>query len=237
MIKKLLSRVKNRIAYIYARTSSNKYANFLRAKGCRIGKNIWWGRIKTIEIDYSRPLLVDIGDDCRINTGFTLMTHDASSNVFRVKYHDFVPSSGLVKIGNNVYFGRHCTVLKGVNIGDNCIIGYGSLVTKDIPANSVAAGRPAKVICDLDTYYQKRKKIALEEAFAYARRIQEVTGRKPTIEEMYEEFPYFMDGDADDSMLKIPISYQTRGFYEEWKTSHKAPYKDFDDFLKAAGIE
>lgn len=232
-----LLRACNRLLYIYSRTSAKRYERFLRNKGIRIGKNIFWGKIKTIEIDYSRPLLVEIGDDVRINTGFTLLTHDAATYVFRKRYHDFISSSGLIKIGNNVYFGRHCTVLKGVTIGNNCIIGYGALVTKDIPANSVAVGIPAKVICDLDTYYKKRKEVALKEAFAYAKRIKEVTGRKPTIKEMYEEFPFYLDGDKEDSSLKIPVKYQTRGFYNEWKMKHKAPYSNFDDFLHAAGIE
>ena len=65
------------------------------------------------------------------------MTHDFGTFVFRNLYHDFVPSSGKVSIGNNVYIGRDVTILKGVNIGDNCIIGLGSIVTKDIPSNSV----------------------------------------------------------------------------------------------------
>lgn len=51
-----------------------------------------------------------------------------------------------VKIGNNVWLGSEVTVLKGVTIGDNAVIGAKSLVTKDIPPNCVAAGIPAKVI-------------------------------------------------------------------------------------------
>jgi serine acetyltransferase len=43
----------------------------------------------------------------------------------------------------------------GVTIGDNCIIGAGSIVTKNIPSNSVAAGMPARVICSIDEYYHK----------------------------------------------------------------------------------
>ncbi len=51
-----------------------------------------------------------------------------------------------VKIGNNVWVGMDVTVMPGVEIGDNSIIGAGSIVTKDIPANVVAAGNPCKVI-------------------------------------------------------------------------------------------
>ncbi|MNT86371.1 putative acetyltransferase [compost metagenome] len=49
-------------------------------------------------------------------------------------------------VGNNVWFGGNVTVLPGVTIGDNSIIGAGSVVTKDIPANVVAVGNPCKVI-------------------------------------------------------------------------------------------
>lgn len=50
-----------------------------------------------------------------------------------------------VVIGNNVWIGGNVTILPGVKIGDNCTIGAGSVVTKDIPANSVAYGNPCKV--------------------------------------------------------------------------------------------
>jgi len=51
-----------------------------------------------------------------------------------------------VTIGNNVWIGGNVTILPGVTIGDNCTIGAGSVVTRDIPDNSVAAGNPARVI-------------------------------------------------------------------------------------------
>ena len=51
-----------------------------------------------------------------------------------------------VVIGNNVFIGMHTLVLKGVTIGDNAVIGAGSVVNKDIPANCVAAGVPCKVV-------------------------------------------------------------------------------------------
>lgn len=55
-----------------------------------------------------------------------------------------------IVIGDNVFIGMHCMILKGVTIGENSIIGAGSLVTKDIPANCIAAGVPCKVIRYLD---------------------------------------------------------------------------------------
>ena len=55
-------------------------------------------------------------------------------------------SKGPVHIGNNVWIGRCSTILSGVTIGENAIIGANSVVTKDVPANCVAAGVPAKVL-------------------------------------------------------------------------------------------
>lgn len=51
-----------------------------------------------------------------------------------------------ISIGNNVWIGAHVCVLPGVTIGDNTVIGAGSVVTKNIPANVLAAGNPCKVI-------------------------------------------------------------------------------------------
>ena len=72
-----------------------------------------------------------------------------------------------VKIGRNCWLGAGVIVLPGVTIGDNTVIGAGSVVTKDIPSNVVAVGNPCRVlrpISDRDKeYYFKDKKIKLEE--------------------------------------------------------------------------
>ncbi len=51
-----------------------------------------------------------------------------------------------VKIGKYVWIGANVVILPGVEIGDNAVIGAGAIITKNIPANSVAVGNPAKVI-------------------------------------------------------------------------------------------
>jgi acetyltransferase-like isoleucine patch superfamily enzyme len=55
-----------------------------------------------------------------------------------------------VHIGDNVWLGDHSTVLKGVTIGDNSVVAARAVVTKDVPANVVVAGNPAKVVKELD---------------------------------------------------------------------------------------
>lgn len=56
------------------------------------------------------------------------------------------------------------TILKGVEIGDNVVIGAGSVVTKSIPPNSVAVGDPCCVIADIDSYLEKRRAAQVDEA-------------------------------------------------------------------------
>ncbi|WP_419533217.1 sugar O-acetyltransferase [Endozoicomonas sp.] len=57
-----------------------------------------------------------------------------------------------ITIGNNVWIGGNVSVLPGVTIGDNCVIGAGSVVNRDIPANSVAVGNPCRVIRTIDAH-------------------------------------------------------------------------------------
>lgn len=55
-----------------------------------------------------------------------------------------------INVGNNVWFGGNVTVLAGVTIGDNTVIGAGSVVTKDIPSNVIAVGNPCKIISKIE---------------------------------------------------------------------------------------
>ncbi len=55
-----------------------------------------------------------------------------------------------IHVGNNVWFGANVIVLPGVTIGDNCTIGAGSVVVKDIPANSLAVGNPCHIIRQIE---------------------------------------------------------------------------------------
>ena len=66
-----------------------------------------------------------------------------------------------VNIVNNVFVGASTVILPGVNIGDNVVIGAGSVVSKDIPANTVVAGSPAKIICTYEEFVC-RKRLEME---------------------------------------------------------------------------
>ena len=87
---------------------------------------------------------VTIGDDCFIGPNVSIYTACHSTDpVERNSRREWAKP---VKIGNNVWIGGSVTILPGVTIGDNVTIGAGSVVTRDIPSNSVAVGNPCKVI-------------------------------------------------------------------------------------------
>ena len=91
-------------------------------------------------------LHVNIGDDCMFATDVCLRTTDAHA-IYDVDTKEVQNPGKSINIGNHVWLGLGVTVLKGVNIADNCVIGTRSTVTKDCATpNSIYAGLPAKMI-------------------------------------------------------------------------------------------
>ena len=120
----------------------------LKKRGLKVGEN--FKAIGQNIIDPSHCWHIEIGDNVVLAPRAHILAHDASTGLF-----NGYTKIANVKIGNNVVIGAGAIVLMGVTVGDNVIIGAGSIVIKDIPANSVAAGNPAKVICSLDDYLKK----------------------------------------------------------------------------------
>ena len=93
---------------------------------------------------------VVIGDNCLFGRYVYISdnTHGTSdySDLVIPPLERELSSKGPVIIGKNVWIGRCSTILSGVTIGDNAIIGANSVVNKDVPANSIVAGVPAKII-------------------------------------------------------------------------------------------
>lgn len=88
---------------------------------------------------------VMIGDDCLIghNAVFATLNHDLDP----AHRTDMVPAP--IRLGANVWLGANVTVLPGVSIGENSVVGAGSVVTKDVPANTVVVGSPARAVRSL----------------------------------------------------------------------------------------
>ena len=109
-------------------------------KHIRVGKRFFANFCLTV-LDEA---LVTFGDDCFVGPNVSIYTACHSTNpVERNTRQEWAKP---VTIGNNVWIGGSVTILAGVTIGDNCTIGAGSVVTRDIPANSVAVGNPARVV-------------------------------------------------------------------------------------------
>lgn len=90
---------------------------------------------------------ITIGDNCLMGPGVHIYaaTHSVDPK-HRKDDDEYYELAFSVKIGDNVWIGGKSVICPGVTIGDNCVVGAGSVVTKDVPANTVVAGNPAKVI-------------------------------------------------------------------------------------------
>lgn len=107
------------------------------------------------------PKLIKLHNNVRVHKTAKIVTHDVI-NGFLENSHpgvDFGPRErlGCVELMDNVYVGMNVTIMPDVRVNQNCIISAGSVVTSDIPENSVVAGNPAKVIGRFDMYSALRK--------------------------------------------------------------------------------
>ena len=110
---------------------------FYRILGTDIGKNTDF----SAKTDVYFPELVSIGENCIIAGEAKLLAHEFLQGEYR---------KGKIEIKDNVVIGQDSLILPGVKIGENAIVGAGSVVTKDVEANTVVAGNPARKIRDRD---------------------------------------------------------------------------------------
>jgi acetyltransferase-like isoleucine patch superfamily enzyme len=133
---------------------------FARSLGVRIGRGVHFYGVSR-GVFGSEPWMIKIGDDVHITAGVTFVTHDGGTLILRKEIHD-LEWSAPITIGNDVYIGIQSIILAGVTIGDRCIVGAGSVVSKDVPDNSVFAGVPARHICTTDEYLSKMQAKSLK---------------------------------------------------------------------------
>lgn len=120
--------------------------------GLVVGDN--FKRMHGVILDPAHVWHIHIGNNVTLAPRVHVLAHDASLCI-----HLGYARIGNVNIGNNVFVGADSVILPNVTIGNNSIIGANSTVSKDIPANVVAAGNPARIICSLDEYITKNKQL------------------------------------------------------------------------------
>ena len=190
---------------------------------------------QTTIIDETRPWMIEIGNDVQITSGVTLLTHGYDWSVLKGVYGEVLGSSGVLKIGNNVFIGMHSTILKGVTIGNNVIIGAHSLVNKDIPDNCVAAGNPCRVIMSLEEYYKKRKNVQIDEATELVRAYREKKGIDPDEYALHEFFWLFSDNPDDIPPIwtKMNELVGNEKLTKQKMVEHKKIFDNMKQFLKS----
>jgi maltose O-acetyltransferase len=122
----------------------------LVTRGLKIGSNCFIQ--DDVEIDDSHCWHITIGNNVGIGPSVKILAHDGC-----MKAYLGYTRIGKVTIEDGVFIGAGTIILPGVTIGANTIVGAGSVITRDIPANVVAAGNPVKVIAKLEDFLASQR--------------------------------------------------------------------------------
>jgi maltose O-acetyltransferase len=142
MLRTLLNRIRG-----YPSTA------WLVKRGLTLGRDVYLGEVA---FDHGFLWLISIGDESVLSSDVRIIAHDGSTK----QWTGYI-RLGRVDIGRRVYVGARSVVLPGVRIGDEAIIGAGSVVTHDVPPRTVVAGNPAVPVATLDDFAAKhRERIA-----------------------------------------------------------------------------
>jgi len=144
------SRVVSRLRGRFDQARRQRRWRQLRDLGMQIGNDVFLP--DSTWIDTSHCFLISIGDHCGFGEECLLLAHDAQMD----EYLD-AARIGRIVIHESSHIGARTIILPGVEIGPRTVVGAGSVVTKSLPANTVCAGNPARVICSLDEYLNKHR--------------------------------------------------------------------------------
>jgi len=126
----------------------------LRKSGAKVGRNVFFGNGVYVELENAR--LLNIGDGVVLSAFSKIILHDSSLN----NVDNFGILFGKVIIGKKVYIGSGSIILPGTKIGENTIVGAGSVVKGELKKNSVYAGNPARYlesVAQLKSKWGKRR--------------------------------------------------------------------------------
>ncbi len=145
---------------MYLIPSADKRTKWLKKKGVfyNMGDNCYY---HTKDIP-SEPYMLSLHNNVRVAANVRFITHDVIGvmvnkiPVYKEKYGRMKYYIGNIEVFDNVMIGANSTILYNTKIGPNAIVAAGSVVTKDVPPNTVVGGNPARVICTLEDFIIKR---------------------------------------------------------------------------------
>lgn len=139
-----------RIKFFYKRkfSSAENYAKYI---GVKVGEGCM---ISTTNFS-SEPYLIEIGNHCRIAPETSFFTHGGLWS--QRKKHPGLDYFGKIKIADYTYIGEGAKIMPGVTIGNDVIVGAGSIVTKSIPDGKIVAGNPARIVGETKDFVEKIK--------------------------------------------------------------------------------
>ncbi len=226
MLKNLMLKIVRKQYY-----NSETYVKYLKSRGLKLGDNVVFYDPSKKPIDEQRIPFIKIGNSCRITEGVKILGHDYSYATLRPIYHEMLLKTDEVIIGNNVFIGINSIILMGTKIGDNSIIGAGSVVSGKFPSNVVIAGNPAKVICSIDEYYNKLKKNFERNAILYYKILSD-NGKRNVNEEKMLWYNCLWDTEKKEDIFKnIKIDGDIKEEVIQDMLEIRPKYKSFKDFI------
>lgn len=155
--------------------------------------------------------------------------------------HNNIGEAAFTWIGDNVFIGVNATILMGARIGNNSIVGAGTVVSGTYEDGVVIAGNPGKVICTVDELYAKRKNREIESAKLYAKMWKKRFGEFPNINQMTNAFAWLYLPHTQASVDKYTKLFDLSGverdlFIEKFLTSEPT-FNSFEEFLSICESE
>ena len=134
----------NNILYIGDNCVVNNTSIILDNEGSeiRIGNKTSIAKAQIVSLE---PYKIEIGEDCMLSYDIEIRNTD-SQKIYDKNTNQRINEGKSINIGNHVWLGMRALILKGVNIGNNSIVAGGSIVTKDVKANTIVSGSPARQI-------------------------------------------------------------------------------------------
>ena len=145
----------NRLVEMYRRfyqPNNFEWAEYLRQHG---GLHAMGENCSVVpNVVFTDPSHVSLGNNVAL-TGCMIFGHGGGIAMLRRAYGVSLDKVGKVVIHDNVFIGHNAMIMPGVTIGPNAMVGAGSIVTRDVPPNSIVVGAPAKPVSSLDDYVKR----------------------------------------------------------------------------------